>query len=185
MRLLKQWTDFIHRSALNKGQDRKYLTYLMGSLYVGSIAFLIYLSFECDRFFSLHRMLPKGFRFGLGLPILTVGLMFWVWCAVIFLKKKGTPVPVKPPPTLVSTGPYAYTRNPMLTGIFLFMFGTGLIAGSVSLVFIFTPAFIFFNFLELKLIEEPELEMRLGADYREYKKTIPMFFPKISSRTDK
>jgi protein-S-isoprenylcysteine O-methyltransferase Ste14 len=65
------------------------------------------------------------------------------------------------------------------------MFGTGLIAGSVSLAFIFTPAFIFFNFLELKLVEEPELEMRLGADYREYKKTIPMFFPKISSRTDK
>jgi hypothetical protein len=33
-----------------------------------------------------------------------------------------------------------------------------------------------YNNLELKVIEEPELEMRLGEVYREYKKRVPMFF---------
>jgi len=29
------------------------------------------------------------------------------------------------------------------------------------------------------MIEEPELEMRLGKDYLAYKKKTPMFFPKV------
>jgi len=36
-----------------------------------------------------------------------------------------------------------------------------------------------YNNLELKVIEEPELEMRLGDVYREYKKRVPMFFPRF------
>ncbi len=32
---------------------------------------------------------------------------------------------------------------------------------------------------ELKKVEEPELEKRLGKDYREYKKQVPMFFPRL------
>jgi protein-S-isoprenylcysteine O-methyltransferase Ste14 len=31
--------------------------------------------------------------------------------------------------------------------------------------------------VELKAIEEPELELRLGEVYREYRKRVPMFFP--------
>jgi protein-S-isoprenylcysteine O-methyltransferase Ste14 len=36
---------------------------------------------------------------------------------------------------------------------------------------------------ELKAIEEPELEKRLGKDYVEYKKRVPMFFPWMKVRT--
>jgi protein-S-isoprenylcysteine O-methyltransferase Ste14 len=68
----------------------------------------------------------------------------------------------------------------MLTGIFLVMFGTGFWIGSISLIFIFTPLFILINIIELKKIEEPELEIRLGKEYIEYKKRTPMFFPDLS-----
>jgi len=44
------------------------------------------------------------------------------------------------------------------------------------------PFFILFNFLELKTIEEPELENRLGKDYSKYKKRVPMFFPKLKKK---
>lgn len=53
---------------------------------------------------------------------------------------------------------------------------------SISLLSIFTPLFILVNVLEIIAVEEPELEMRLGKDYIEYKKKTPMFFPLISSR---
>jgi len=104
------------------------------------------------------------------------------WSILHFIKAKGTPVPFNPPPKLVSSGPYAYVRNPMLSGVFIFMFGLGALFRSISIVFIFTPLFVLLNYLELKAIEEPELENRLGEDYFKYKKRVPMFFPKFKKK---
>jgi protein-S-isoprenylcysteine O-methyltransferase Ste14 len=39
--------------------------------------------------------------------------------------------------------------------------------------------------LEIKAIEEPELEKRLGKEYLEYKKRTPMFIPGLRIRTKK
>lgn len=64
--------------------------------------------------------------------------------------------------------------------MFLLVFGLGLLLRSISLVFIFTPLFILLNVLELKSVEEPELESRLEKAYREYKERVPMFFPKLT-----
>jgi len=74
------------------------------------------------------------------------------------------------------TGPYAYVRNPMLTGVFALLFGFGVLLGSASLLAVFTPLFIFITVWELKAMEEPELLKRLGEDYIEYRKRTPMFF---------
>lgn len=103
-----------------------------------------------------------------------------LWSILHFIRVKGTPVPFNPPPKLVTTGPYSYIRNPMLSGVFILMFGLGILYRSISMFFIFTPLFILFNFLELKAIEEPELENRLGKDYSKYKKRVPMFFPRLN-----
>jgi hypothetical protein len=35
--------------------------------------------------------------------------------------------------------------------------------------------------MELKLVEEPELERRLGATYREYRERVPMLIPRRPS----
>ncbi len=35
--------------------------------------------------------------------------------------------------------------------------------------------------LELKYIEEPELEKRLGQPYVAYKKRVPMFLPRLKA----
>jgi protein-S-isoprenylcysteine O-methyltransferase Ste14 len=105
-----------------------------------------------------------------------------LWSNLHFIKVRGTPVPFNPPPSLVTTGPYAYVRNPMLSGVFILLFGLGIVFNSISLVFIFTPLFILLNVLELKAIEEPELEKRLGREYTEYKKGVPMFIPWMKGR---
>ena len=47
------------------------------------------------------------------------------------------------------------------------------------MVFIWTPLFLLFNLLELKLVEEPELERRFGESYVEYKRRVPMFVPMV------
>jgi hypothetical protein len=70
----------------------------------------------------------------------------------------------------------------MLMGLFVFLFGLGVLFRSISLVFIFTPLFVLLNALELKAIEEPELEKRFGKEYVEYKKRVPMFIPRLKKR---
>ena len=102
-----------------------------------------------------------------------------IWSVLNFVRVKGTPVPFNPPPKLVTSGPYAHVRNPMLTGVFVLLFGLGVLLRSISLVSIFTPLFILFNVWELKAVEERELERRLGKDYVEYRKRVPMFIPRL------
>jgi protein-S-isoprenylcysteine O-methyltransferase Ste14 len=111
-----------------------------------------------------------------------LGLIIWAWCVVWFSRAKGTPVPFNPPHELVTVGPYAWSRNPMLTGVFAFLFGIGFLLHSVSMVFVWTPWFIIFNVLELKLVEEPELERRFGESYIEYRRRVPMFVPQGARR---
>ena len=72
---------------------------------------------------------------------LVKGLLLILWSILHFIKVKGTPVPFNPPPKLVTTGPYSYIRNPMLSGVFIFMLGFGFLFSSISLTFIFTPLF--------------------------------------------
>ncbi len=67
----------------------------------------------------------------------------------------------------------------MLTGIFTVLFGLGLLLHSAGMVFISIPAYILLHVTWLKLVEEPELERRFGASYSEYKRRVPMFWPRF------
>jgi len=141
------------------------------------VALFVVGSLWMDRFFGFPKLLPTLWALTLAVLILIIGLFLVLWSILHFAKVKGTPVPFNPPPRLVTTGPYAYVRNPMLTGVFILLFGLGILFNSVSLVFVFTPIFIVLNVLELKAVEEQELEKRFGKEYTGYKKRVPMFIP--------
>lgn len=177
MDLKTRWIDFLYKIATGSRKVRNLLTPIGAIFYISLTALFIVLSLEVDRWLKLPKLLPRPLNIILSLPILLLALFLMGWSVLNFLKVKGTPVPFNPPPKLVATGPYAYVRNPMLTGIFILLFGFGTLFGSASLVFLFTPLFVFINIWELKVIEEPELEKRLGEEYLEYKKKKPMFIP--------
>jgi protein-S-isoprenylcysteine O-methyltransferase Ste14 len=80
------------------------------------------------------------------------------------------------------TGPYQFVRNPMLTGVFLLLFGIGFAIKSLSLVVFFTPLFVLANVWELKGIEEPELVKGLGENYVAYQRRTPIFIPLMKLR---
>ena len=137
---------------------------------------------QLDKLLGLTDIFPERLSIILSLPLFSFALFLIGWSVQNFLNAKGTPVPFNPPPILIRSGPYAYTRNPMLTGVFALLFGFGIFFGSLSLLLVFTPLFILLNFWELKAIEEPELVKRLGREYIEYQEMTPMFFPKICSK---
>ena len=178
MTLKTKWIDILYNVATGSRNVRNFFTPI-GAIFYGLLIFVfVVIALHVDRLIGLTNIFPNPLNIILSLPIFLLALFLVGWSVQNFLKAKGTPVPFNPPPQLVTTGPYAYTRNPMLTGVFSLLFGFGVFLGSVSLLIVFTPFFIFINFWELKSIEEPELEKRLGEEYIEYRKNTPMFFPK-------
>jgi protein-S-isoprenylcysteine O-methyltransferase Ste14 len=171
--------NLIYKRATGAKRIRMILTPLFGSIFFCIVLLLIVTSFYFDRFFGLPEFISKPLEIALSLPFLTAGSFLWLWSAGKFFKTKGTPVPINPPPKLVTDGLYAYSRNPMMTGLFMVMAGIGIFFGSITLTFIMTPLFVFMSILEFKYIEEPELQKRFGNVYTEYKEKTPIIIPRI------
>jgi protein-S-isoprenylcysteine O-methyltransferase Ste14 len=185
MTLKTKWIEAFYHIATGSRKVRNFFTPI-GALFYGFLIWLfVVIALRVDRSIGLTQILPNPLHVVLSLPIFTFALFMIGWSVQNFLKVKGTPVPFNPPPRLVTTGPYAYTRNPMLTGVFALLFGFSVFFGSISLLFFFTPLFIVINFWELKAIEEPELIKRLGDEYIAYRQRTPMFFPNLKRILDK
>jgi protein-S-isoprenylcysteine O-methyltransferase Ste14 len=180
--LSKFFIHIFHRSATGSGRMRILLTPLGPGFFLSLLVLLVIASLYTDRMVGFPGLISAPINVILSLPLLAGGLFLTFWSGFCFLKARGTPVPFNPPPVLVDTGPYAWSRNPMLTSVFMILFGLGVLLNSVSMIFIFSPLFILLMIWEIRAVEEPELEMRLGEQYIQYKKRVPMFFPRIVTR---
>jgi hypothetical protein len=77
---------------------------------------------------------------------------------------------------LVTTGPYAYIRNPMYLGHIIFLTGLALFTRS-KLVLLFTAGVaLWFN--SRVDMDERRLEDLWGEPYRAYKATVPRWLPR-------
>lgn len=177
MTIKSKWIEFLYRVATGSRKIRNFFTPI-GALFYGLLIFsFVVVALQVDRLLGISEIFPRSLSIILALPVFSIALFLLGWSVLNFIRAEGTPVPFNPPPRLVTTGPYAYVRNPMLTGVFALLLGFGVLLGSASLLVVFTPLFIMVNVWELKVIEEPELIKRLGEDYIEYRKRTPMFFP--------
>ena len=114
-----------------------------------------------------------------GLALLAVGLVLFVASLRRFDREgKGTLAPWDPPRRLVVRGPYAYVRNPMISGVLLVLVGEALVLRSRPHV---EWALLFFliNAVYIPLLEEPLLRERFGDDYRQYCRHVPRLVPRV------
>jgi protein-S-isoprenylcysteine O-methyltransferase Ste14 len=122
-----------------------------------------------------YRSVPLGsFAIIVGL----VGAILQARCIMLFHREgRGTPSPAFPPQRLVTTGPYAWVRNPMNWGellVFLGLagwFGSPLLAAYAAFAWIAFHAFIV-------AWEEPRLSTTFRADYDRYRSAVPRWRPK-------
>src|SRR5262245_14927114 len=115
----------------------------------------------------------------LGLGFLAVGLVLFVASVRRFaVEGRGTLAPWDPPRELVIRGPYRYVRNPMISGVVFVLFGEALVLVSKPHA-LWATAFLAVNLVYIPLIEEPQLEARFGAAYREYCKHVPRIVPRL------
>lgn len=94
------------------------------------------------------------------------------------LRGLGAPFAIFVSRRLAAGGMYAWTRNPMVLSLLVFLISFGLWTRSgmfaVWVVGLATPVMIYY----LKTFEERELEIRFGDSYREYKARTPMLWPR-------
>jgi len=173
--------DIVHKAATSSRAVRIPLTPLGATFFLLLTASFVVLARQLDNMLQLPKFLSEPLNLYLAVPVLAAGTSLCLWTVILFFRAKGTPVPINPPNKLVISGPYAYCRNPMLTSVFLLLFGLAILFQSFSLFFIFTPLYILLHVAELKLIEEPELTKRFGDAYLDYKECTPMFVPSLRS----
>jgi protein-S-isoprenylcysteine O-methyltransferase Ste14 len=136
----------------------------------------------------------------LGFQVDTLGAARWRWIAALpsvlgfavalrcvwdFGRTgHGTPAPIAPPERLVAVGFYRYVRNPMYVGFFVGWAGLWVVFGranwpalTVALLVVAGVA------LFVQLYEEPTLRRMFGAEYKEYCRNVPRWFPRIRARS--
>ena len=169
----------IFHMARGDSKKRWLYTPLVAFLFMCFISLFFIGAYCTDRWLNLPAVIYVPWNLALGLLLLAPGAFFIVWTWIQFLAARGTPVPINPPQKLITTGLYAYSRNPMLMGIFLVFFGVGILTGSISLTFFFSPLFVLFFYFQVTRVEEKEMELKFGQAYLEYKQSVPRFFPRI------
>lgn len=116
-----------------------------------------------------------------GVALMIVGLAF----AATTIRKfatigRGTLAPWDPPRHLVVSGIYRHVRNPMISGFFLVLLGEALAFRSQGLL-IWAAIFFAMGVIFIPLVEEPLLERRFGEEYREYRRNVPRWVPRVTA----
>lgn len=115
-----------------------------------------------------------------GLVPIAVGVVIYFWCSFCFVfSGKGTPIHSMPPKVLVVTGLYRFVRNPMYVGAFLVLAGEVLLFQPKGLFIYFLVIFGWIN-LTVPGLEEPRLEKRFGESYKQYRKSVRRWIPRLT-----
>lgn len=123
----------------------------------------------------LHGIWPLRFAVPLATPI---GVLLMLLAVALFVsavrtfRAAGTPVPGnEPTTTIVRTGPYHFTRNPIYTAFSLLLLGLAIWVGSVWLIVTLIAAVALMSAVVIPR-EERYLERKFGSEYLDYKASV-------------
>ncbi len=123
-----------------------------------------------DAFWGISRF-SSIFATAVAWLLLIIGFLIRVWATFYFYEHKMKVILLRPQKTLITSGPYRFSRNPLYLGgnVFIF-FGAALLLGS--------PSGIFITALHLPLVdlfirrEEEQLEKSFGEEWQSYKNQV-------------
>ena len=110
---------------------------------------------------------PSSSSILIGLPIAVSGVVFRGLAAGVIKKNS----------VLATTGPYAWTRNPLYFGTFLLIVGFAVMCANLYAAVLLGAAFMLVYPRVIRK-EEAELERIFGDEFRVYASQVPRFFPR-------
>ncbi|MBN2350077.1 MAG: isoprenylcysteine carboxylmethyltransferase family protein [Bacteroidales bacterium] len=163
--------------------------YIIGYM-LGFIIFIVLIPYGLYNLSKFDYLLSESvlfysdiLRYVISSLVFLIGAFFAIWSNFFLFKiGKGGPldifgISVSPQSKkLVTTGPYRYSRNPMVFGTFSLYFSIILYLNSlIGLLCI--SLFLVIIIIYLKLSEEKRLLKDFGNEYADYIKKVPMIFP--------
>ncbi len=126
---------------------------------------------------SLPRLPPPPFDV-VGWFLTAASLASLAYCAwFLSLQGRGTPYPRRPPTLLVTKGPYAHVRNPIILSWGGLLLGLALAFRLPGLLLLLVAAFAFVH-AYIAYHEEPILVRRFGAAFEAYRRRVPRWIPR-------
>jgi protein-S-isoprenylcysteine O-methyltransferase Ste14 len=110
----------------------------------------------------------------LGVGLCLVGFGFAVWARLYLGRNWGMPMSLRQGHELVTSGPYAYVRHPIYSGIMLAMIGS---AVTENLLWLFLFALYFAYFLVSARTEEKMMLTQFPDAYPAYRRRTKMLIP--------
>jgi protein-S-isoprenylcysteine O-methyltransferase Ste14 len=108
--------------------------------------------------------LPAGW---LGAMVFILALALVAW-AIVTITRAGSNVPTNlPTTTIVASGPYRFTRNPIYLGMFLGLIGLAIAFDNLWLLMMLVPFALVIRY-GVVAREETYLERKFGDVYRRY-----------------
>jgi protein-S-isoprenylcysteine O-methyltransferase Ste14 len=112
---------------------------------------------------------PDARSLAYGLPLSLIGLWVRAWAAGHLAKNQ----------TLATSGPYAYTRNPLYLGTLLVAAGLVVASRSTGLAVLFAVVFIGI-YLPVIQLEQQHLS-NLFPQYKAYAARVPVLLPRLTA----
>ena len=123
--------------------------------------------------------IPAPHNWWVALGSLVVGVIAWLWTYEQLTRVgRGSPSPTAGrTQVLVTTGIYAYCRNPSIYGKLLGVLAVGFALNSLSFCAILVPLLLCASLIEKVWRQEPQLVEVFGDDYVRYQQQVPLFIP--------
>jgi len=106
-----------------------------------------------------------------GAVLLLAGFTLIAWALYTFASARTAILPMRPATRIVHWGPYAFTRNPMYTGMSIMYLGGALVLNWGWAVILLPVVMLTTYFLVMKR-EEQYLMSAFPDEYRDYKKKV-------------
>jgi len=131
---------------------------------------LLLISFGLHFLVQGEAKLLASFRFT-GIFILVVGFWIIFWAFGLFQKKETPVIPTDIPTTVVSDGPFRFSRNPMYFGMVLILLGAACSVGTFPMFLAPLTFLLIINRIFIPY-EERKMEDLFGQTYLDYKRRV-------------
>lgn len=116
-------------------------------------------------------VLSQAVQYGVGASLIVAGVLLFGLTLRVFSRANTSINHHRPTTTVITTGPFGLTRNPVYGAMTMLFIGIGTLIDGLWILAMVIPAVVIVHFFVI-LKEEAFLEREFGDTYRHYKKTV-------------
>ena len=131
---------------------------------------LMLVAYGAEHFFPISIGNSSGLKY-MGVVIVILGICIVILVKRTFKRAETNIEPWKPTSKIISTGIFAYSRNPVYMAFCLASIGVGIFLNSLWILISFIPSAFLVYTIAIKK-EELYLEEKFGEEYMHYKNQV-------------